>query len=315
LLTGKEPQKLYDSYQGNWYWGQEIKVNPKLEAVLRKMLAYKPSDRYQSADAVLKDLQSAASVIQPPNPYVTKLKTMVAAPGMKRANAIASRFHNRTQAIAQTLPLPVWLRPFAISMVGTSVVVLIFAGTWAVVTAVVRGVSSISIPTISLPKLPDGSGSPNQPSSSQGSNRGTQILSRQQQLEIPNVFFNATVNDIFYTKNPEARGRSLTSSEEDKALRQEWFSIGEDLLNKIERANLSTAVRRKLGNYSAKDYDEWRRQAQAGQLGDYTISQLNKETNQKFDKLFPGIRRGKLNQQTYGQIWYAIAAEQVSKLN
>jgi serine/threonine protein kinase len=316
LLTGKEPQKLYDSYQGNWYWGKEIKVNPKLEAVLRKMLAYKPSDRYQSAEQVLKDLQQSASspAIQTLNPNVTKLKTMVAAPGIKRVNAIASRFHNRTQAIAQKLPFPVWLRPFAVSLVGTSVVVLTFAGTWAVVTAVVRGVSSISIPAISLPKLPTNPNSPNQPSGNKPNNRGTQILARRQQLELPEGFFNSTINDAFYTKHPEARGRSLTSSPEDTALRQEWFGIAEDLLKKLEQANLSTVARRQLGNYSAKDYDGWRRQAQAGQFGDYTISQLNKDTNKIFYRLFPDQPRGKLNPQTFSQIWYAIAADRVSKL-
>lgn len=43
LLTGKEPQKLYDSYQGIWYWGKEINVSIQLETLLKKMLAYKPA--------------------------------------------------------------------------------------------------------------------------------------------------------------------------------------------------------------------------------------------------------------------------------
>ena len=86
------------------------------------------------------------------------------------------------------------------------------------------------------------------------------------------------------------------------------------MLDKLEQAKLSSASRRKLGNYGSQDYDVWRRKAQAGQLGDYTISQLNTQTNQKFDRLFPGQRRGKLNQKTFGQIWYAIAADQVTKL-
>jgi serine/threonine protein kinase len=58
LLTGKEPQELYDSYQGVWLWGSAIPASPKLEAVLKKMLAYRPSDRYQSAEQVIKDLHS-----------------------------------------------------------------------------------------------------------------------------------------------------------------------------------------------------------------------------------------------------------------
>ncbi|ARV57359.1 serine/threonine protein kinase [Nostocales cyanobacterium HT-58-2] len=329
LLTGRqEPQPLYDSYQGTWRWGTEIKVSPKLEAVLKKMLAYKPSDRYQKADDVLKDLQSYTApttkpvntpVKTPVKSYMTKLKTMVVAPGRKRANNLVSGFHNKTQAVAQALPLPIWLRPFALSLVSTSVIVLTLVGTWAVVNAVIQAVSSISIPTISLPSLPQlpgGSDSPEKPSTSKEVSRSNQIIRRRQQLEIPEVFFIQMVDKIFYTKNPEAKGRVLTGNSEDTALRNEWYAIAEELLNKLERANLGTSARRKLGNYSAQDYDNWRQQAQAGRFGEYSIDQLNKETNKKFDKLFPGQRRAeqKLDKQTYGQIWYALAAEQLSKV-
>ncbi len=313
LLTGKEPQKLYDSYHGTWRWGEEIKVNSNLEGVLKKMLAYKPSDRYQNAADVLKDLKSPGAV-KTVNPDVTQLKTMVVAPGKKHVQAIASKFHNRTQVIAQKLPLPVWLRPFAMSMVGTTVVILTFAGTWALVNAVVRSVSSISLPSISLPSLPEGSNSPSQPSANKEERRISLLLNRRQKLEIPEPFFNRTANEIFYTKYPQVRGRSLTSKPEDAALRQDWFVMAEDLLNKLEQAKLSKEVRRELGNYSAKDYENWRRQATSGKLGNYTIEKLNQETNQTFYKLFPEQPRSRLNQPTFGQIWYAIAAQRVSKL-
>ncbi|PLZ11284.1 serine/threonine-protein kinase [Fischerella thermalis] len=318
LLTGKEPQKLYDSYQGNWYWGKEIKVNPKLEAVLKKMLAYKPSDRYQNANQVLKDLKSPIP-IPAVNPHITKLKTMVVAPGRKGVKALATRFHNKTQAIAQTLPMPVWLRPFAMSMIGTTVVALTFVGSWALVSAVIQGVSSITIPTITLPKLPDGSDSPTKPVGDSSNKEGTrisQILDRRTRLQIPEGFFIQTVDKIFYTNNPELVGRSLTSDSKDEALRQEWYSTAEDLLKKIEQAKLSTNARRQLGTYSRRNLRTWQQQAQNGEFGDYTIEELQRETNRKFDRLFPGQRgrNAKLDENTFGQIWYAIAADQVSKL-
>ncbi len=310
LLTGKEPQHLYDSYQGAWRWGQEIKVSSQLEAVLKKMLVYKPSDRYQTADQVLKDLNFSIAA-KPTNPHITKLKTMIAAPGRQRAGALVSKLHKRTQLVAGALPLPVWLRPFAVSLVGTTAVVLTFAGTWALVNAVVQGVSSISIPSISLPKLPGGANPESKPANGK---ELSQILSRRQELEIPEGFFIRTVDNLFYTEKPELQGRTLTSNPEDAALRKEWYSVADNLLDKLEQAKLSSASRRKLGNYGSQDFDSWRRKAQAGQFGDYTISQLNRDTNQKFDRLFPGQRSGKLNQQTLGQVWYAIAADQVSKL-
>jgi hypothetical protein len=310
LLTGKEPQHLYDSYQGVWRWGKEIKVSSQLETVLKRMLAYKPSDRYQTANEVIKDLNFSIAV-KAANPHITKLKTMIAAPGRQRAGAVVSNLHKRTQLIAGALPLPVWLRPFAVSLIGTTAVVLTFAGTWAVVNAVVRTVSSISVPSISLPKLPGGANPENKPANNK---QISQIVNRREELEIPQGFFTRTVDNLFYTEKPELQGRTLTSNPEDTALRKEWYGVADNLLDKLEQAKLSNASRRKLGNYGSQDYDVWRRKAQAGQLGDYTISQLNRDTNQKFDRLFPGQRRGKLNQKTLGQIWYAIAADQVSKV-
>ncbi|WP_017317544.1 serine/threonine-protein kinase [Mastigocladopsis repens] len=317
LLTSKEPQKLYDSYQGSWRWGTEIKVSPKLEAVLKKMVAYKPSDRYQKADDVLKDLPSYTPAAKPVNTQMTKLRTMVVAPGRKRIKTLMSKLHNKTQLAAQALPLPVWLRPFAFSLISTTVIALTLVGTWAIVNAVIQAVTSISIPTVSLPKIPGGSDSPEKPTDSKQASRANQIIRRRQQLDISEVFFTQMVDKIFYTKNPEAKGRTLTGNSEDTALRNEWYAIAENLLNKLERANLSTSARRQLGNYSARDYDNWRRQSQAGQWGDYTIEQLNRDTNKKFDRLFPGQRRRdeKLDKQTFGQIWYALAAEQVNKLD
>ncbi|MDZ8263144.1 serine/threonine-protein kinase [Nostoc sp. ChiQUE01b] len=315
LLTGQEPQKLYDSYQGIWGWGKEIQVSPKLEAVLKRMLAYRPSDRYQRAEQILKDLPSPTAAKSPGNYITTKIKTMVVAPGRQRASAVVSRFQRQTQAIAKPASFPVWIRPFVMSLGGTALVVLTGAGTWAVVNAVIKSVTSITIPSISLPQIPQFPNPSGKPVSDKGKNSNLEkIISRRQELEIPEGFFIRTVDDLFYTKKPELKGRSLTSKPEDTGLRDEWSGIADDLLDKLEQADLSTATRRKLGNYSQKDYDTWRRQARSGQFGNYTIDQLTKDTNEKFDRLFPNHDRKKLNQQTFGQIWYAIAADQVSKV-
>ncbi|MEH2025527.1 serine/threonine-protein kinase [Nostoc sp.] len=309
LLTGKEPQKLYDSYQGIWGWGKEIRVSPQLEAVLKKMLAYRPSDRYQRAEQILRDLPSPTATKSPSNYITTKIKTMVVAPGRQRASAVMSRFQRQTQAMSKPISWPVWIRPFVISLGGTALVGL----TLAAANAVIQSVSSITIPSISLPQIPHFPSG--KPASDKGKNSNLQkIINRRQQLEITEGFFIRTVDDLFYTKKSELKGRSLTSKPEDAGLRDEWSGLADDLLDKLEQANLSTAARRKLGNYSQKDYDTWRRQARLAEFGNYTIDQLTKDTNEKFDRLFPDQQRGKLNQQTFGQIWYAIAADQVSKV-
>lgn len=315
LLTGKEPQKLYDSYNGVWFWGKEIKVSPRLEAVLKKMLAYKPSDRYQTADQVLRVLPSSNST-HVPNPHITKLKTMVAAPGRQRVQAIASKFHSKTHSVVQSIPMPDWFRPFAVTLVGTTAIVLVGAGTVAIANFVIRGVSSITVPSISLPQIPSIGGNPNsKPGSDKNKTRDLQkLFSRRQQLGIPAVFFTKLVDESFYTKRPELNRRTLTPNPEDAALRDEWYDVAENIVNKIEQANLSTIARQRLGRYSQQDEAIWRQQAQAGQLGKYkTLKQLKDDTYKTFSPLFPDQERGKLNQQTFLQIWYAIASDKVSK--
>ncbi|MDB9337950.1 serine/threonine-protein kinase [Nodularia spumigena] len=313
LLTGKEPQKLYDSYQGIWDWGKEIRVSSNFESVLKKMLAYKPSDRYERADQILQDLSSNTTAT-PQNTYLTKLKTMVVAPGRKRANAIVSKLHNQTQIISKNITLPVWMRPFVISLGGTALVVLTGAGTWAVVNSIIRSVSSITVPSISLPEIPALPNPLGRPVSDRGSNDISQILQRRQQLEVPETFFIQFVDNLFYAQKPELNGRRLTAGQNDAELRDEWGGIAGELLTQIERANLSTAARRQLGGYSSENERIWRQEARAGQWRNYTIDQLKKDTNEKFDQLFPGQDRGKLNQQSFGQLWYAIAADKVSKV-
>jgi serine/threonine protein kinase len=316
LLTGKEPQNLYDSYQGTWRWGTDIKVSQGFENILKKMVAHKPSDRYQTAEQVLKDLQklSAASVpvVNKINTNVTKLKTMIAAPARR-----VGSLHSKTQMAVEVLQLPMWMRPFAVSAITTTAIVLVCAGTWGVVNAVVKGVSSISLPNISLPSLPGGNSGSSENNGSDRSNsssRSGNIVTRRESLQIPERFFTQTVNFIFYSRNPELQGRNLGTGTEDEALRQQWVSIGQEVLNKLEQAKLSSSVRQRLGSYGGQDYQNWERRAANGDFGNYTIKQLNSDTNRKFDELFPGQRRGKLNQPTFGQIWYAIAADKVSKL-
>ncbi|MEA5576841.1 serine/threonine-protein kinase [Anabaena sp. UHCC 0451] len=312
LVTGKEPQLLYDSYNGNWYWGKEIKVSPKLEAILKKMLAYKPSDRYQTADQVLKDLPASSSVstvikkvntMQPSvnsqNSYMTKLKTMVAAPGKK--------VYRNTQLAVQNIPLPVWIRPFAVSFIMTTGVSLTVAGVWMLGNFAVRSISSINLPKLEVPKIP----SINNPGG-QGNSSIQQVFNRLKELEISQVVFTKTVDERFYTLRPGLGGRVLTDKPEDRVLREQWNSTANELLKKIEQANLSQSARKKIGNYSQQDSQRWDKLAKAGKLGKYrSFQDLRQETYQKFDPLFPGQEHGKLNQQTFLQIWYAIASDQV----
>jgi serine/threonine protein kinase len=318
LITGKEPHLLYDSYNCVWLWGKEIKVSPKLEAVLKKMLAYKPSDRYQKAEQVIKDLplpsisstpQTMQTPNNNPNPYISKFKTQIAAPGIQKVRNLGGGVHNKTTLFVQQIPMPTWLRPFTVSFIITTGILSTGAGIFALGNFAVKGITSIQVPQIEVPKIP----SINNPRGGNNSNRTIQqVLNRVQQLEISPVFFTNTVNELFYAQKPDLNKRKLTEKPEDAALREEWNHVANRLLNNIEKANLSETARKKIGSYSQQDSQRWNQLAKAGKLGKYqSFQDLRTDTYQTFEPLFPGQERGKLNQQTFLQIWYAIASDKV----
>ncbi|AFY73432.1 serine/threonine protein kinase [Synechococcus sp. PCC 7502] len=59
LLTGKEPQELFDDVSLTWHWEQFASVSAGLKQVLDKMLSFKPNDRYSNAQEVLAALEFA----------------------------------------------------------------------------------------------------------------------------------------------------------------------------------------------------------------------------------------------------------------
>lgn len=350
LLTGKEPQDLYDIYQGNWRWGQEIQVSSQLQAVLQKMLAHKPSDRFSSADEVLQALPSqlplASSAVSHANTsqrqtQIVALKASPTPPSPNPTppprpfalNTIAS--HLRTLVVApKALPKPVpvtpsppiaappnpqpmqkppqvlnWLGGWLLKMgVGVGLILVTGWAGWAVMSSMIRSVRSDPLGIQSDHTTDRGS-----PSSSE-QNQMNQLLSRRQGLGIPDAYFNNLVNEVFYTKYPEVRGRTLTLTSKDVALRKAWHNTAEDLLDKLEQAQLSATARRQLGSYAQRDYQTWQRQAQRGELGGYTMTQLSQQTDKTFNQLFPEQRSEKLNLQTFGQIWYAIFSDRASQL-
>lgn len=61
LLTGKEPQMLFDDVSGVWTWQNFVSVDPQLAAVLNKALSFKPGDRFQSVSEMAQALSGRAA--------------------------------------------------------------------------------------------------------------------------------------------------------------------------------------------------------------------------------------------------------------
>ena len=69
LLTGQEPQELFDAYSNDWNWKDGVAVSGNLADVLDRMLLPTPSDRFGSAEQVLVALapQAPKPQLSPPN--------------------------------------------------------------------------------------------------------------------------------------------------------------------------------------------------------------------------------------------------------
>lgn len=68
LLTGREPQELFDDIQQTWQWRRWATVSDQVGQVLDRMLSYRPGDRYQSADEVIQALAASTQPSPPPIP-------------------------------------------------------------------------------------------------------------------------------------------------------------------------------------------------------------------------------------------------------
>jgi hypothetical protein len=113
--------------------------------------------------------------------------------------------------------------------VGTGWVLVTGIAGWAVMNSVIRATRlaplvqrSPHTPPITSPSTSD-------------QNRADKLLSRLKALKINEASFNAKVNQQFYAKHPELKGRQLTTGPDDAALREEWYKIAEDLLVSTRR--------------------------------------------------------------------------------
>ncbi|MEM9948813.1 MAG: serine/threonine-protein kinase [Cyanobacteria bacterium P01_D01_bin.36] len=83
LLTGREPQSLFDDINFAWNWQSHAVVTPGFAQVLNRALSYRPGDRYQSVSEMAKALAASASsqtaAAAPANrpvPPVSQMKTV-----------------------------------------------------------------------------------------------------------------------------------------------------------------------------------------------------------------------------------------------
>ncbi len=137
LLTGREPQDLYDEHQAAWKWQRFVRVNPRFAQILNRMLNFIPSDRFQTASDVIQALQvvDQPNASNPVNPNLSNVQTI--AVGRRPDPIPQPATPNRPDPI---IPTPsnrsVLDSPLAVGAIGAAVIVLAGFGSWALVSSI-----------------------------------------------------------------------------------------------------------------------------------------------------------------------------------
>ncbi|HEY9694589.1 MAG TPA: serine/threonine-protein kinase [Oculatellaceae cyanobacterium] len=62
LMTGKLPQELFDAHTMNWVWNRQLNLSSNFNKIIQRMLAQRPSERFQSAEEILQQLPAISTV-------------------------------------------------------------------------------------------------------------------------------------------------------------------------------------------------------------------------------------------------------------
>ena len=240
LLTGKQPDELYDSHQGEWDWESQVKVSSSFKKVLNKMLAYKPRDRYQSADKVRQVLtQENNSLV---NSFVSRLRTLIVAPANRERSNYSSNFTSklydgvskvRTQATnisRQITHLPAQadfskISPWQWGMISAGVFLVPGLISFAAIKTRITHRFAFDF----------SQNTENQVLNQKEQDLQQEIYQRVQSLELNAGAFYKQVDTVFHQQYPELEGVQLTETPEHQSYRQIWYEIATNLLNKQER--------------------------------------------------------------------------------
>jgi serine/threonine protein kinase, bacterial len=277
LLTGKEPSELLDPTGRTQPWQQAVTLSPEMTGILTQMLALHPDDRFASAEAVLHALEQLAVVNSPIASTTTESATVEVTEFAREP--LPSRVANRSKQV--------WLRPL---WVLVPLALISGAGWW-------WREQLISL----LPNLDSVLVQPDQPNP---------LAKRAEAAGVDYGFLIALTDATFYARYPDRAGQAISDSEEDAKWRERWAEIADEWLTLLPQ-HLSSEARKKLGSYTEADRNQWRQQINQLYVGSRSLYDL---TDAQFFHLFPDQRGKDFINQPIGQVWQAMATDQIQAL-
>ena len=242
LLTGKQPDELYDKRKREWQWESHVKVSPNFKKILNKMLADKPSDRYQTAEKVSQVLTKEKENNSVVNNFISQIRTLIVAPRNSQNSGGSSKFTSKLHVKDSPVDSKVTNISRRTTYIPSSKdYKKIQPWQWGMITAAVfliPGLISFAIMqnNVSFTSIIDPQGNIEDSSLSQGEqNLQQQIYQRVESLNIDPGAFYKEVDTAFHQQYPELKGVQLTDKAEHQSYRQIWYEIANNLLNRQER--------------------------------------------------------------------------------
>ena len=241
LLTGKQPDRLYDGYEGQWDW-QLIEVNPALKKILRKMLAEKPGDRYQSVKQVYQALDARDNSIF--TSFISRIRTLKVAPGVDNSSQAADRFGVSSKVSRPVTPLRTRIKRVS-RKINHQIARLNFSRVkpwhWGLIASgiiIVPGLISFSLMNYRITHSIDPDSQENEPNLILAQDEvdfQRRIHQRVESLKLDSSAFYKEVDTIFHQRYPEMAGKQLSDQSEHQKYRQVWYQIASKQLAKRER--------------------------------------------------------------------------------
>ncbi len=224
LLTGREPQELFDETTMTWRWQRLVNVSPGFAMVLNRMLSYRTTDRHQSAQDVLQAIQSPPKVTpvpQTPPPIATqpqppsRMDTVAVG---RRADLDPTTTPTNITRSDPSLPTrgSLWDDPWAVGAIGTGLVLLTGLGSWTLVRALMNPPAPTPTPTQTIVVSPSPTITPSvRPSPTPSPS--TQPVNYQQRLNLAageNAAKNGTLrsNETLSFVVPGQQGETLSAA-------------------------------------------------------------------------------------------------------
>jgi serine/threonine-protein kinase len=295
LLTGKQPQKLIDTYNLSWQWRREVKLSSAFGQIIDKMLSPIARDRYQTARQVLQALNPqpiSYQQTQPPTSATVAIsppKTPVPEP-----------------VIIPTLPQPgIWTGRNVFMLIS----VLVIGGyCWWKFKTPHHNLQGSNATIISSPN-PTEAAKLEVNFSPEEIQRKQKLQDRREELGINYKFYIALVNQIFREKYPSLKGRVLSDNPEDESLRAEWDKTASEVLEKLSAITSDSC--RQLGNYNSSILDNWKAQVNKINVGSRSLYDLG---DAAFFNEFPEQKDKSFIKQPIGQVWYAFVNDQLNAI-